>query len=144
MSSLFKGLSVLCAAVLLSGSVAGADVPSFNKRGEGDKGEKKFVEKVAETIVQEARSSAKDINLEEYKLKDVADKEGRKTLTFSASYKGAVTKTKYTADIVVHIDSSNKEKWEVLRIEYKDDNKSPVGYSRKKVDALVDAFNKVK
>jgi hypothetical protein len=94
---------------------------------------------VAQTIVKEARSSAKDITLQEYKFKDV--KEGRKLLTISAGYKGAVIKTKYSADIVVHLDTSTKDKWQVERIEYKDNNKSPISFSSKKVDELVKKFN---
>jgi hypothetical protein len=62
-------------------------------------------------------------------------------LTISAGYKGALIKTKYSADIVVHLDTSDKGKWEVLRIDYKDNNKSPVPFSSKNVDALVRTFN---
>ena len=142
MRSLFKGLVVLGAAALLSGSARGADIPNFNKRGSGEKEEKAFVEMVAKTIVDEARSSAKDVTLQEYKFKD--PKEGRKELHVSAGYRGAVLKTKYSADIVVHLDTSTKDKWEVERIEYKDNNKSPVPYSRKNVDALVNKFNRAK
>ncbi len=135
----FNGLAVLCAAAMLSGSAYGADTPNFNKRGSTDKEEKEFVTEVAQTIVKEARSSAKDITLKEYKFKE--PKEGHKELTISAGYVGAAIKTKYTAEIVVHIDTSTKDKWEVLRIEYKDNNKSPVSFSRKDVDALVKKFN---
>ena len=135
MRSIFKGLVVLCGAALLSGS-ARADTPNFNKRGTNEKEEKAFVEQVAQTIVTEARSSAKDITLQEYKFK-----EGRKNLTISAGYKGAVIKTKYTADIVVRLDTSTKDNWKVLKIEYKDNNKSPVPFSSKNVQALVKTFN---
>ena len=141
MRSIFKGLVVLCGAALLSGS-ARADTPNFNKRGSTDKEEKAFVTEVAQTIVKAARSSAKDITLQEYKFKE--PKEGRKELTISADYLGAATKTKYSADIVVHLDTSTRDRWEVLRIEYKDDNKSPVKYSSKAVEALVNKFNSVK
>ena len=141
MRSLFKGLVVLCGAILLSGS-ARADTPNFNKRGSNDKEEKAFVEAVAQTIVKAARSSVteKDITLQEYKLKEEA-KEGRMNLTITATYKGAVTKTRYTADIVVHLDTSTKDKWEVLRIAYTDNNQSPVPFSRKEIEALVKKFN---
>ena len=138
MRSIFKGLVVLCGAVLLSGS-ARADTPNFNKRGTGEKDEKAFVEQVAQTIVKEARSSAKDITLQEYKFKE--GKEGRMNLTLSAGYKGAVTKTKYSADIVVRLDTSDKGNWKVLKIEYTDNNKSPISFSSKNVEALVKTFN---
>ena len=116
MRSLFTGLVFVSAAALLSGSARGADLPSFNKRGSGEKEEKAFVGEVAKAIVQEARSSVGDVTLKEYKFNEEA-KEGRMNLTLSAGYKGVVTKTGYTADIVVHLDTSTKDKWEVLRIE---------------------------
>jgi hypothetical protein len=141
MRSLFKGLLVLCAAAVLCGS-ARADVPSFNKRGSGEKEEKAFVEKVAQAIVDEARSSAKDVTLQEYKFSEA--KAGRKELKMSVGYKGAVTSTKYTADITVHLDTSTPDKWEVMRIDYTDNNKSPVGFSRAKVDAMVKKFNEAR
>jgi D-aminopeptidase len=139
MRSIFKGLVVVCGVALLSGS-ARADTPNFNKRGSTDKEEKEFVEQVAQTIVKEARSSVKDITLQEYKFKEGA-KEGRMNLTISAGYKGAVIKTKYSADIVVQLDTSDKDNWKVLKIEYKDNNKSPVSFSSKNVEALVKTFN---
>jgi hypothetical protein len=141
MSNLFNGLVIPAAVVLLTSS-ARADVPSFNKRGSGDKEEKAFVEKVAQTIVKEARTSAKDITLQKYKFKE--PKEGHKELTIEAGYKGVATKTQYNAEIVVHLDTSTKDKWEVLSIEYKDDNDSLIKFSQKNVDALVNKFNAVK
>jgi hypothetical protein len=137
----FKGLVFVCAAAVLSGSARGAEVPDFNNRGSADK-EKAFVERVAKTIVDEARTSVGDVTLKEYKFTE--PKAGHKELTMSVGYKGAVTKTAYTADIVVHLDTSTKDKWEVLRIEYKDNNSSPIGFSRKNVDALVNKFNRAK
>jgi len=145
MRSAFKGLVVLCAATLLSGSATGADIPNFNKRGSNEKEEKAFATAVAQTIVKAGRTSVteKNVTLQKYKFNEEA-KEGRMNLTISAGYHGAVTDTKYTADIVVHLDTSTKDKWEVMRIEYKDNNSSPVGYSVKGVAALVDKFNSAK
>ena len=139
MRIVFTGVAVLCAAAVLSGSAYGADTPNFNKRGSNDKEEKAFVTEVAQTVVKAARSSAKDITLQKYKFTD--PKEGHKELTISAGYLGAAIKTKYSADIVVYLDTSTKDKWEVERIEYKDNNKSPISYSRKEVEALVKKFN---
>ena len=139
MRSVFTGLAVLCAAVLLSGSAYGADIPNFNKRGSTDKEQKAFAEEVAKAIVQEARTSVGDVTLKEYKFTE--RKEGHKELTLSAGYKGAVIKTKYTADIVVQLDTSTKDNWKVLKIQYKDNNKSPVSFSSKNVEALVKKFN---
>jgi len=138
MRSMFKGLLVLSVGALLSGS-ARADLPSFNKRGTGDKEEKAFVEKVAQAIVDEARTSAKDITLQEYKFSEA--KEGRKELKMSVGYKGAALGTKYTADVTVALDTSTPDKWEVMRIDYTDNNKSLVGFNRKNVEAMVKKFN---
>ncbi len=142
MRSLFTGLVFVCAAAVFSSTASAADIPNFNKRGSGEKEEKAFVGEVATTIIQEARTSVGDVTLKEYKFKE--EKAGRMSLTFSAGYKGAVTKTAYTADVVVHLDTSDKDKWEVMRIEYKDDNNSLVGFNRKNVDALVNKFNRTK
>jgi hypothetical protein len=114
-------------------------VPNFNKRGTSEKEEKAFVGEVARTIVSEARTSAKDITLQEYKLTDRGA--GRTEPKISAGYKGAVTSTKYTADITVSLDTRKPDQWEVLKIDYTDNNKNLVGFSRKNVDALVQKFN---
>ena len=72
--------------------------------------------------------TAKDVTLKEYKFKDV--KEGHKEPRSSAGYKGVSHQDWYTADIVIHIDTSTKNKWKCARIEYKDDNDSPIGLQR--------------
>jgi hypothetical protein len=133
-----KSLALLTLAGLLAAPALAADtpVPNINTRGDD---EKAFVGKVADAIVTNARTSIKDAMLVKYTKK--MPKEGRLEYHIEASYKGVVTKTKYTADIVVHVDTIDKDKWEVQRIEYKDDNKSLVGYNRKKVDKLVSRFN---
>jgi hypothetical protein len=136
-----NGLFVLFAAAVLGGS-ASAQVPNFNKRGTGEKEEKAFVEKVAQTIVGEARTSAKEITLKEHKF--VEPKSGRKQLRMSVGYKGALTSTRYTADVTVELDTSVPDKWEVLRIDYTDNNKNIVGWNRKNVEALVKKFNEAR
>jgi hypothetical protein len=139
MRAAWKGLFAFAAVAILAGAARAAEVPNFNKRGTGEKEEKAFVEEVARTIVNEARTSAKDVTLQEYKFTDRGA--GRKELKISAGYKGAVTTTKYTADITVSLDTSKRDKWEVLKIDYTDNNKNLVGFSRKRVDALVEKFN---
>ena len=44
------------------------------------------------------------------------------------------------ADIVVKIDSSNKDAWEVLNIVYADNNS--VAYKEKKIQELIKQMNK--
>jgi hypothetical protein len=142
MRTAWKGLFVFAAVALLAGGARAADVPNFNKRGTGEKEEKAFVEQVARAIVSEARTSAKDITLQSHEFKE--PKEGRKDLKMSVGYKGAALGTKYTADVTVSLDSSTPGKWEVLRIDYADNNKSLVGFNRKNVEAMVKKFNTAK
>jgi len=136
MKNVFKGLAVVCAAVLLVPAARAADeVPNFNKRGDS---EKKFVEKVANTIVRAAHGTVKDTDVQSYKFKET--KPGRTTLDMSVVYKGRVTATKYTANIKVNLDTTDNNKWEVLSIDYEDNNRLP--FSKGKVADMVKEFNK--
>src|SRR5438045_1598388 len=112
MKSLCRSCAVL-AVLALGGAARADDIPNINKRGDD---EKKFAEKVAEAIVKTARTSIKSASLEDFKKK--TPKEGRTEWHLKADFKGAATGKAYTAEIVVHIDTSDKEKWEVLRIDY--------------------------
>ncbi len=126
-------------ALLVPLARASADetpVPNINKRGDD---EKKFVEKLVNAIVPAARTSVKSATLVKY-TKD-EPKPGRTEFRITASYKGRATKSEYTANIVVHVDTATKDKWEVTRIEYKDNSKSLVSFNRKNVDMLVDKLN---
>ena len=135
MKNLYKGLAVLGVAILLAPAARAADdVPNFNKRGENDK---EFAKRVGMTIVKKARPTTKDFTLQDHKFKEV--KPGRTELHLEIGYKGATGFTKYTAKPVVLIDTSNKDKWEVVRIDYEDNNKLP--FSRKNVESLVKDFN---
>jgi hypothetical protein len=142
-------MSCLCAALALLAVLAGTparaadeEVPSFKKRGDN---EKTFVTKVGTAIVKAAHPTAKTIEVDKDKKYEITEpKKGRKELRIRMTYQGAVSKlvkkTPYVADIVVLVDSTDKEKWEVLNIKYKDDNKVP--HSEKKVQALISRFNK--
>lgn len=134
-SKLSRGLGVACALAVLTAAGRADDLPRFRNKGDA---EKKFVSEVAVAIVKAAHFSAKEPALEKYKLEEV--KKGRSKLEIRASYKGKVTGKEYFADIVVHVDTLDKDKWEVLRIEYSDNNNVP--YNRKKVDALIKKFNR--
>jgi len=135
MKNLYKGLAVLGVAILLAPAARAADdVPNFNKRGDDDK---EFAKRVGITIVKKARPTTKDFTLQNYKFKET--KTGRTELQLEIGYKGATGFTKYTAKPVVLIDTSNKDKWEVVRIDYEDNNK--LTYSRKNLENLVKEFN---
>jgi hypothetical protein len=67
-------------------------------------------------------------------------KPNRTELALKMAYYGAATKKRYVADIVVKIDSTAKEAWEVLNIDYSDTNNIP--HSAKKIQELIKKFNK--
>ncbi len=131
--------SVAC-LVLVAGTPARAadeEVPSFQKRGDN---EKQFVTQVGTAIVKAARSKPQKIEMEKYEFTE--PRKGRTDLKIKMIYFGLITKKKYTADITVQIDSSDKEKWEVLNIKYKDSNTtSLVGPSEKNIQKLIPRFN---
>jgi hypothetical protein len=134
-----RTLALLVACAALAGLSARAadtvEVPNFNKRGDN---EKAFVAKVGTAIVNAARK-AKKIELEKYEFVDV--KKGRTDLKIKMSYHGVISNKLYNSDIVVQIDSSDKEKWEVLNIKYKDDTKSALNPNEKNIQALIPKFN---
>jgi hypothetical protein len=114
------------------------DVPSFKKRGDE---EKKFVEKVGAAVVRAARSAPTKVELEKFEFED--PKKDRKDLKITMSYAGGVTKKRFTSTIVVKIDSSDKEKWEVLNIDYSDNNSvSPFNPRTSKIQDLIKKLNK--
>lgn len=122
-------------AVLVPAAWAADPIPSFKSRKDQ---EKKFVTSVCVAILKAAHFTAKDATMEKYGYEDV--KKGRTKLTIKGGYKGAATGKQYVADITIHIDTLDADKWEVLRIDYTDNNNLP--YSRKKVDELVKKFNR--
>ena len=138
------GPLALCGAlacVLAGGQVARADdddIPTFKK--DKDRETKEFVAKVGSAIVHAARSKPQKIEVEKYEY--TKPKAGRTELKLKMIYYGVVTKKKYTADIVVILDSSDATKWEVLNITYKDTNPSPAKPSVKSIQELIPKFNK--
>lgn len=137
---LFPLMAALACLVFVASS-AHADedsVPSFKKATNRDT--KEFVTKVGTAIIKAARSKPQKIELTKYDYE--MPKANRRELKIKMNYSGLVTKLKYTVDITVKIDSSDKEKWEVLDIDYKDSNKSPVGPSLKKIRELIKVLNK--
>ncbi len=133
----------LAGAALLAGlslcwtMTAGAadDNISFKKRGDE---EKRFVAAAGTAIVKAAHKTAKKIDLLKYEYSK--PKANRTELTVKMEYHGAVSGKRYVADIVVKIDSSNKDAWEVLNIEYTDSNTVP--HNEKKIQELIKELNK--
>jgi hypothetical protein len=130
-------LALLAATAVLLAAAAGLadeDV-SFKRRGDA---EKRFVKAAGTAVVKAAHPTAKNIDLVEHKY--TTPKPNRTDLAVKMEYHGKATNKRYVANIVVKIDSSNKDAWEVLNIDYSDNNNVP--YSAKKVQELIKTFNK--
>lgn len=126
----------LLACLALCGTLAAAeDNISFKKRGDE---EKRFVGAVGTAIVKAAHKTAKKIELVKHEY--TKPKEGRTELAIRMEYHGVATGKRYVADIVVKIDSSNKDAWEVLSIDYTDNNNVPS--NEKKIKELIKQMNK--
>jgi len=133
---------VLAVLALLFGATARAaadDVLSFKSRGDN---EKEFVTEVGTVIVRAARTAPSKIKLQEYGFEEVKDRKDRKVLKITMTWEGAVSK-KITSTIVVKIDTSSEKEWQVLSIDYKDDNKvSPFKPNFAKIRDLIKKFNR--
>jgi hypothetical protein len=128
---------IACVALLISGATAKADDDlSFKKRGDA---EKAFVAKVGKAIVKAARSKPQKVELEKYDY--THPKTGRTHLSIKMYYTGLVSRKKWVADIVVVIDSTNKDSWEVLNIKYMDNNPSLLGPNERKIQGLIKKLN---
>jgi len=134
------GLAALAASA--SARAANDPVPSF--KTSTDKETKEFVTKVGTAIVKAARSKPKDIEIDRYEY--TRPKAGRRQLLIKMTYFGSISrpfkKKPFTATITLKIDSEDRNRWEVLDIEYKDDNKvSLASPSAAKVRKLIPQFN---
>jgi len=124
--------------VLLVGTLptwAADDAISFKKRGDE---EKRFVTGVGEAIIKAAHPTARKKALVKYEFTN--PKPNRTELNIKMEYYGLVTNKKYLADITIKIDSTNKDAWEVLTVDYVDNNNVPGNL--KKVQELIKTLNK--
>jgi hypothetical protein len=129
------GLALVAALALATIVRAADEEVSFKKRGSE---EKQFVTRVGDAIVKAAHPTARKIDLIKYEY--TLPKTGRSDLNLKMEYHGAVIGKRYVADIVVKIDSSDKNAWEVLNIDYVDNN--TIRHDEKKVQELIRQFNK--
>lgn len=118
-TALLSAAVVCLALVAQTARAADDEVPTFKKRDSVDKA---FLEKVGEATVKAIRSKPAKLELESHKVTD--PKPNRKVIDLKMIYYGAVTGKKFTSDIKITVDPTEKEKWEVLEIDYKDDNPS--------------------
>jgi hypothetical protein len=125
-------------APLVAASVARAEDPeiSFKRRGDN---EKNFVKAVGTAIVKAAHGTATKVDMIKHEY--TAPKAGRRELAIKMEYYGVATKKRYVADIVVKIDDSNKDAWEVLNIDYADTN-TLIKHNEKKIQDLIKVLNK--
>jgi hypothetical protein len=131
--TLLLALAAVCAVV--TGAARADDEPSFKKRGDN---EKAFVRDVGIAIIKAAHTTAKKPDLVSYKFDD--PKAGRKDLTIKMEYYGVVTGKRYVADIVVKLDTSVKDAWECLNIEYADTNVG-IKHNEVKIQDLIKKLN---
>jgi uncharacterized membrane protein len=116
-------------------------VPSFKKTK--DKDNKEFVTKVFENVVKAARLRSKNYKVTKYEYANVKDKPNRKELHITGTWDGALVSKNIETNITVKLDTSDKDAWEVLSIDYKDNLKtSALNPNRTKIDELVKTFNK--
>jgi hypothetical protein len=134
----WAGAALLVGLSLCWTMAAGAadDNISFKKRGNE---EKRFVSSVGTAIVKAAHKTARKIELIKYEYNQ--PRANRTELAVRMEYRGAVSGKRYVADIVVKIDSSNKDAWEALNIDYADTN-TAVPHNEKKIQELIKQMNK--
>lgn len=130
------GLALLAGLTVTALARPGDEELSFKHRGSE---EKRFVTDVGEAIIKAAHGTAKKIALIKYEYTN--PKPNRTELVLKMEYHGAATDKRYLADIVVKIDSTNKDAWEVLNIDYADTN-AVIKHNEKKVQELIKRFNK--
>ena len=130
------GVALFAALAFTSIGRATDEELSFKKRGTE---EKHFVTQVGEAVVKAAHGTAKKVSLIKYEY--TLPEANRTDLNLKMEYHGAVTDKRYVADIVVKIDSSDKNAWEVLNIEYADTN-TAIKHNEKKIQELIKQFNK--
>jgi hypothetical protein len=107
-------------ALLVSASVALADDPSF-KRGK-DKETEEFCKQVFTALIKGTRNDPRDVTLTKYSYATVKGKEGRKTLTLTGTFKGSLTKKKFTEKWTLSLDTSDPKEWEVTKWEVSTDH----------------------
>jgi hypothetical protein len=135
------GVALLAVLTVLPAGRAVGEVPSFKNRPAGQS-DKVFADSVGRAVVTAAHGTAKKLALVDCKVTE--PKPNRKELHIKMRYAGAVTGAvsdkRYTADIVVKVDTTNKDAPEVLNIEYNDDNTVP--HNTTKIQALIKEFTR--
>ena len=113
------------------------DIPSFKKRNSE---EKTFMAELGKALIKAVHPTAQKIEMVKYEIVKVKDKENRSEINLKMEYFGVVSNKKYLGDAVIKVDTSSKDGWEALNIDYVDNNNLPI--NRKNLQELVKSLNR--
>ena len=113
------------------------DIPSFKKRNSE---EKTFMAELGKAVIKAVHPTAQKIVMVKYEIVKVKDKENRSEINLKMEYFGVVSNKKYIGDAIIKVDTSSKDGWEALNIDYVDNNNLPL--NRKNLQELLKALNR--
>ena len=132
----FAGFVVLASGASVK-SWINDDMPSFKKRNSE---EKTFMAELSTAVIKAVHPTAQKIVMIKYEIVKVKDKENRSEINLKMEYFGVVSNKKYIGDAVIKVDTSSKEGWEALNIDYVDNNNLPL--NRKNLQELIKSLNR--
>ena len=132
----FAGFVVLASGASVK-SCINDDMPSFKKRNSE---EKTFMAELGKAVIKAVHPTAQKIVMIKYEIVKVKDKENRSEINLKMEYFGVVSNKKYIGDAVIKVDTSSKEGWEALNIDYVDNNNLPL--NRKNLQELIKSLNR--
>lgn len=138
-SLIIAGLALLAGAPNVARAEEDA-TPRFKKKGAVK--DEVFFKEVGETIVKAARTNPVKFSLESLKVEPLKDKPHRRIVHLKVIWYGSATGTKFTSTIKLDCDATKEESWELLTIDYADDNIVPRLGSDARIKALVKKFNR--
>ena len=75
-----------------------------------------------------------------FELTDDGEKKDRKVLVLKMQYKGKITRKVYDAEARLKVDTRKSDTWELLSIDYKDNNN--ISANRAKIDEILKKLNR--
>ena len=132
----FAGFVVLASGASVK-SWINDDMPSFKKRNSE---EKTFMADLGKAVIKAVHPTAQKIVMIKYEIVKVKDKENRSEINLKMEYFGVVSNKKYIGDAVIKVDTSSKDGWEALNIDYFDNNNLPL--NRKNLQELIKSLNR--
>ncbi len=132
----FAGFVVLASGASVK-SWINDDMPSFKKRNSE---EKTFMAELGKAVIKAVHPTAQKIVMIKYEIVKVKEKENRSEINLKMEYFGVVSNKKYIGDAVIKVDTSSKEGWEALNIDYVDNYNLPL--NRKNLQELIKSLNR--